>query len=148
MSNNYTQVTALDRDGHRFKITCYPHVFSLLQQVEHHYKEMYKSQFCKDNNLKRLELINNINAYLTSEHFKKASSFSIPNTHLMFENKALNLSSYDHTIMDDDDVIDVYNEFDTTETYDIMFMSCILKNLINEERHYHENLKKGYVRFG
>ena len=78
MSNNYTQVTALDRDGHRFKITCYPHVFSLIQQVEHHYKEMYKSQFCKDNNLDRLELINNSNKYLTSEHFLKHYPLAYP----------------------------------------------------------------------
>ena len=144
MSNTHTQVTALDRYGHRFKITCYPHVLSLLQQIEQHYKELHKTQFCKDNNLERLELVNHINEYLTSEHFKRASAFSIINITIVFEKERLNLSNYDHTIMDEDDIIDVYSgcgRHDPMDTDDMIELNCSSANLYNEERYYHESVK-------
>ena len=133
MSNTYAQVTALDRYGHRFKITCYPHVLTLRQQIEQHYKELYKTQFCKDNNLERLELINHIHEYLTSEHFKRAYAFSIINITIVFENERLNLSNYDHTIMDKDDVIDVYNDCkmcDPIVTGCMIELNCSIKKFI------------------
>ena len=55
MSKTYTQVTRLDPYGQSFKITCYPKVYSLGQQIPHHYNELCKGQFCKDNNIDRKE---------------------------------------------------------------------------------------------
>ena len=126
MSKTYTQVTILDPYGHTFKITCYPRLHPLLQQIEHHYNELCKTQFCKDNNIDRRDLNKYEFEYLSARLHAKASLFSPGNTVLCFENEFLNVDNYDRAVMMDDDVIELHRCYNP-DKYDvdvILELSC------------------------
>ena len=145
MKTEYTEVTAIDCEGHTFKITCYRHVLTLLHQVEDHYKELYKNQYCKDNNIDRVDLVKHAHLYLLSEYHKAADAFSMGNIGLSFESETLNLSNYDHTIMDEDDVIEIYQLFKGQPKDPAIVMlelHCSEENFLAEERSYHKKQRE------
>ena len=84
MAKTYTQVTILDPYGQTFKITCYPKMYSLGQQIAHHYNELCKGQFCKDTNIDRKDLNNHVHEYLGSRLHAKARLFCLETVMLCF----------------------------------------------------------------
>ena len=131
MSKMYTEVTVLDPVGHSFKVTCYPKLYLSLQQIAHHYNELCKDQVCKNKGIDRKELINYGHEYMSSKHYAEANAFSLGNVRLCFESEFLNCDNYDHTMMMDDDVLEMYacrNPYNLPVEDAMLEMSCAMQN--------------------
>lgn len=136
MSTPYTEVTVVDPVGRSLKVTCYPKLYSLLQQIEHHYNELCKNKFCVDKGINRKELINYGHEYMSSRQYAEANAFSLGNVRLRFDSEFLDNNNYDHTLMMDDDVLEMYacrNPYNL-QVEDVMLkQSCAIQSFYIQE---------------